>query len=876
MNIAEKRLRTLRKRNIPTYRRSIVKKRPLNPSPTSKSQTGEDTQKRRCNVVTEEDLTLEEDGFIDIEESEANGMTGITAPDQRTNGEDAISIEMVGNVTIPSISPDELGKRQVSDFSFSMDKSTAESNELNINWDNNKSLLNKLKSLAAKMTSQHDEMAELGHTFAEHGLDSFEGLSDSSDHTYCSPRVTKTSSEITKGLEQALKLAGTNQVASDRDFLKENNDMLHLVMETLLSVNKNIKGNAETLVNLDSRIITLEGKTEASLALLRHRIDDQDTACAEILEQFQREKSEISKEVDDKVVNLEGKMLPRMNEIESNLSHKLTQQRSELDGYISDSVKTSIKSKDSLKVFEKMLSKKMVDFTSAHKKDLDLHKKEVIDLVESKSKSTIESNETSEKLDKILAQKVERLSIIRQNSVEKLSQSFDSYKQGIDKKQEKQSTSIRKINEDKSQMSAQLKLVSQKQSDLCSKSEACEEKITALNNTVKDLITQNARLRADYENKLKEIDDILKGIVNSSTQASHGSGYIECPDLKKQIDDCMKRVDRNSGNIEKIGHKVDSTYRYAQGIDARMRKNNIIIDQLMESENEDTLKLVNEILDHALTPSERSLITVGRAYRLGVKSRDSKSCRKVFAEITTSNGKDLIIDLARKITRNGNNGRPYYISDDVPEPIKRKKADIHKYINYMRRRGRTIEKVGDDFMIDGRRWRYEELNRLPIGDRLMDSRTLYLDGCVAFQSAQSPLSNLYVCELHIEGKTYSSIEQAFQYGRAMHHGCTNTANQIKHQDDPHEVMNIMRFFRDDAEWANKRIRVMEGLIKHKVEQCQVFKDALLFSGTHTIIENTWNSYWGSGCAFDCEAVWSKCFPGQNEMGKLLERIRAQI
>lgn len=132
---------------------------------------------------------------------------------------------------------------------------------------------------------------------------------------------------------------------------------------------------------------------------------------------------------------------------------------------------------------------------------------------------------------------------------------------------------------------------------------------------------------------------------------------------------------------KKIDHKVENTAKYAQRIDDRSRKNNIIIDQLIESRNEDTLAVVNHILNHALSIDGRSEIIVGMAYRIGVKTSDLNFNRNVFVKLTTTRGKDD--DHARKITRGGNDGRPYYLTDDIPMSIKRKCADVHKYIKYL-------------------------------------------------------------------------------------------------------------------------------------------------------------------------------------------------
>lgn len=158
----------------------------------------------------------------------------------------------------------------------------------------------------------------------------------------------------------------------------------------------------------------------------------------------------------------------------------------------------------------------------------------------------------------------------------------------------------------------------------------------------------------------------------------------------------------------------------------------------------------------------------------------------------------------------------------------------------------------------------------------MDSRMITDNGVLAFQSAQAPLSNLFPCEIKINGQSFSSVEQAYHYRRAIHHRQFNTAQLILYQDDPYEIMAQMKDFKDNHEWLTKRMSVMEELIKCKADQVGIFRDLLKSSDNLSLVENTWNGYWGSGCPWLAGAVWVKQFSGQNQFGQLLERVRSSI
>lgn len=242
-------------------------------------------------------------------------------------------------------------------------------------------------------------------------------------------------------------------------------------------------------------------------------------------------------------------------------------------------------------------------------------------------------------------------------------------------------------------------------------------------------------------------------------------------------------------------------------------------------------------------------------------------------ELDNPISKEIVLFYARNITKSGNDGRPYYLSDDVPEEVRRKKSDIHKYMRYMKENGHRIEKIGDDLLIDGRRWKIADLDKMKEGDRLMDSRTIKCRGKIAFQSSVSPLSNLYHCVIKVDGQTFKSTEHAYQYEKCIHHGLTQLARDVKQQPTSYKAMSLCKDVTEDRAWLDKRISVMERLIKHKEDQVPVFRDMLRKSTNHRLIENSWSYFWGSACPFRADVLWDGTFKGQNNFGRVLERVR---
>lgn len=306
--------------------------------------------------------------------------------------------------------------------------------------------------------------------------------------------------------------------------------------------------------------------------------------------------------------------------------------------------------------------------------------------------------------------------------------------------------------------------------------------------------------------------------------------------------------------------------------DMYRRKQNVIIDQLGENVNEVVVDRINLILDNTLSKEDRDKVVVRNAYRVGKYRTGQRIPRKIMVQLDNPIGKETIIKNAGRITRSGNDGRTYYINEDLAETDRRKKNDLYKYTKYLEGRRHTVVREGDFFIIDDVKWHINQLNDLPEGMRLMDSRTRYVRGVVAFQSALSPLSNLFCCRIKYNGVVYSSVEQAYQHLKCLHHGKIALVNDIKHEPDPYVIMNMADFM-ENQEWLNRRVDLLEQLVRYKHEQCPIFRETLQRTYGHKLIENTWSHFWGSACPFMHDALWEGTYKGLNHFGRMLEHIR---
>lgn len=247
-----------------------------------------------------------------------------------------------------------------------------------------------------------------------------------------------------------------------------------------------------------------------------------------------------------------------------------------------------------------------------------------------------------------------------------------------------------------------------------------------------------------------------------------------------------------------------------ESLDNRFRKKNIIIDCLPENPQEN-LRWEIEQLCTSLAP-QFEIECPDSVYRKGAPRNDSTP-RRVFTSFTSQYARDFVMANSYKLHYNFASTVKLYLNEDYTDETKRKRNDIHKYVDYMKERNHQVEKKGEAVIVNGKWYSHEELKPLPPGQRLSDSRKIYKNGVVAFQSEHSPLSNLFPCQIKINGTLYNSSEQAYQHQKATVHNDSIRAARIMKETSPYEIMNIAREIPDSPEWRQTQKDTMISLIK---------------------------------------------------------------
>ncbi len=142
------------------------------------------------------------------------------------------------------------------------------------------------------------------------------------------------------------------------------------------------------------------------------------------------------------------------------------------------------------------------------------------------------------------------------------------------------------------------------------------------------------------------------------------------------------------------------------------------------------------------------------------------------------------------------------------------------------------------------------------------------DSIYFFTVSFEPLNNWSAHVIHIWGKDFYTSEHAFQW-KKFSIVSPECANKILLAKSPYSVFKISFANKDKqpSDWSQKKIIVMEEILRAKLEQHEDVKDALKRTNGKRIIENSpVDNFWGIGPNKDGKSmlgnIWMKIRDGK--------------
>ena len=142
------------------------------------------------------------------------------------------------------------------------------------------------------------------------------------------------------------------------------------------------------------------------------------------------------------------------------------------------------------------------------------------------------------------------------------------------------------------------------------------------------------------------------------------------------------------------------------------------------------------------------------------------------------------------------------------------------------------------------------------------------DAVYFFTTAFHPLDNFSAHAVRIWGKRFLTSEHAYQW-KKISGSHPEIAEEIFNADSSDIVKNISMLHNNKVvpSWHEKKVQIMEEILRKKAEQHEDVREVLAKSGTRKIIENSpVDAFWGVGADGK----------GKNTIGKLWMKIRDEL
>ena len=138
----------------------------------------------------------------------------------------------------------------------------------------------------------------------------------------------------------------------------------------------------------------------------------------------------------------------------------------------------------------------------------------------------------------------------------------------------------------------------------------------------------------------------------------------------------------------------------------------------------------------------------------------------------------------------------------------------------------------------------------------------------SFRNEYMFLSNFYPVQVKLDGKTYPSVEAAFQAAKTL-----DPLERVPFETmGPEAAKRAGRKLTLRPDWEDAKDGIMLALLRSKFSDPEL-RDRLVKLGMVTLVEgNTWHdNYWGNCTCPKCGGI-----KGQNKLGKLLMQVKHEL
>ena len=382
---------------------------------------------------------------------------------------------------------------------------------------------------------------------------------------------------------------------------------------------------------------------------------------------------------------------------------------------------------------------------------------------------------------------------------------------------------------------------------------------------------------------LKDVNDKL-GIQGGLIQ-EFGDKLGNCTE---RIETFNKETRRNTQSVAKLEKKVgqhDLEIRMLteklEMMDRESRKKTIIIEGVREDHELGLHEMVGKLFEDMNLSYDVG--ACDKILRRGVRKQQRANGKavapRVIAVTFVREGRKAEFFKNLKNLKDIDRWKTIYFGDDLTELQRAEARDLRGIAAHARSKGHRATVRGVTLQIDGNKYMHRDIHHLPADLSLEAAKQVEFDQGkgIGFQGHPSLLSNMSKCSLEYEGEEFKSVEEAFQYQKAICCGDPVAAGKILQSADAYRAKMEGDKVTSTPKWDQKEEQVMLDLLRVKFKKNQQQRKALIDTGDKVLVEFTRDRKWGCGLPLSkmAETKVDK-LPGKNLLGDLLNKVRDEL
>lgn len=217
-----------------------------------------------------------------------------------------------------------------------------------------------------------------------------------------------------------------------------------------------------------------------------------------------------------------------------------------------------------------------------------------------------------------------------------------------------------------------------------------------------------------------------------------------------------------------------------------------------------------------------------------------------------------------------------YLNDDLPQLINDHRADFRTVLKLAKSQNIPATMNNSRITVNNVTYTHKNLDCLPLGLKLEDAKMINVHGGIAFFTSHAWASNFYPAPIDIQGQSFYTSEQAYQYAKGIRSGDPHTATLILRAKSPKEAKLLGSGVTPKGKWDDDKIDVMRHILTEKFKQHADLRQKLLATGQANLIEASLDTFWGAKATLTSKSIKDGSWTGANTLGKILAEVRHEL